>query len=101
MNSCRDFQDHKKTFFRIHFAGLEKACAGQALAHLQNFGPGGDLLQIDTNGDGLMDIGLQNFTGTLNTSNFLLSQGSRRFTRIVMEAARGFFREAAIWSRTV
>ena len=39
--------------------------AGQASAHLQNFVPGNDVLQIDTNGDGTgdMDISLQNYTG--------------------------------------
>ena len=49
--------------------------SGQASAHLQNFGLGSDLLQIDTDGDGTsdMDINLTNLTGVLDNSNFLLS----------------------------
>jgi hypothetical protein len=48
---------------------------GQASAYLQNNGPGNDILHVDTNGDGTsdMDISLQNFTGTLQNNNFLLT----------------------------
>jgi Ca2+-binding RTX toxin-like protein len=48
---------------------------GHASAHLQDFGGGNNLVQIDTNGDGTsdMDISLQNFTGTLHNGNFLLT----------------------------
>lgn len=49
--------------------------ANQASAHLQNFGPGNDYLQIDIDGDGAsdMDVSLQDATGTLHNSNFLLT----------------------------
>jgi len=47
-------------------------------AHLQNNGPGNDVLQIDVNGDGVMDsadmeINLVNLNGTLHNANFLLA----------------------------
>ncbi|MBR0926560.1 VCBS domain-containing protein [Bradyrhizobium diazoefficiens] len=47
----------------------------QASAHLQNFGPGNDYLQIDIDGDGTsdMDVNLQNASGTLHNGNFLVS----------------------------
>ncbi|WP_298241353.1 VCBS domain-containing protein [uncultured Bradyrhizobium sp.] len=47
----------------------------QASAHLQNFGPGNDYLQIDIDGDGTsdMDVSLQNASGTLHNGNFLLT----------------------------
>ncbi|TQF32037.1 VCBS domain-containing protein [Bradyrhizobium sp. UNPA324] len=47
----------------------------QASAHLQNFGPGNDYLQIDIDGDGTsdMDVSLQNAGGTLHNSNFLIA----------------------------
>ncbi|MCK1732400.1 hypothetical protein IVA79_00185 [Bradyrhizobium sp. 138] len=47
----------------------------QASAHLLNFGPGNDALQIDIDGDGAgdMEISLQNATGTLHNGNFLVS----------------------------
>jgi Ca2+-binding RTX toxin-like protein len=47
----------------------------QASAHLLSNGPGNDLLQIDTDGNGTsdMEISLQNLTGTLHNSSFLLS----------------------------
>lgn len=50
---------------------------GHASVVLQNFGPGNDQLQIDINGDGTIDssdmvISLNNMTGTLHSSNFLL-----------------------------
>ncbi|SDM85099.1 VCBS domain-containing protein [Afipia sp. GAS231] len=52
--------------------------AGHASAVLQNFGPGNDVLNIDINGDGVMDsadmvVNLANLTGTLHSSNFLLA----------------------------
>ena len=52
--------------------------AGHASAVLQNFGPGNDVLNIDINGDGVMDsadmvVNLTNLTGTLHSSNFLLA----------------------------
>jgi hypothetical protein len=59
----------------IEYVGTGAFTAGQASAHLEDYGAGNGMLQIDTNGDGLsdMDISLQNFTGTLTNSNFLLS----------------------------
>jgi VCBS repeat-containing protein len=47
----------------------------QASAHLQNIGPGNDYLQIDIDGDGTsdMDVSLQNASGTLHNSNFLIA----------------------------
>ncbi|HEY1214875.1 MAG TPA: hypothetical protein VGE93_14690, partial [Bryobacteraceae bacterium] len=47
----------------------------QASAHLMNFGPGNDALQIDVDGDGTsdMEISLQNATGSLHNGNFLIA----------------------------
>ncbi|WP_146006582.1 calcium-binding protein [Bradyrhizobium forestalis] len=47
----------------------------QASAHLLNFGPGNDALQIDIDGDGAsdMEISLLNATGALHNGNFLVS----------------------------
>ncbi|WP_407117244.1 VCBS domain-containing protein [Bradyrhizobium sp. LMG 9283] len=46
----------------------------QASAHLQNFDPGNDALQIDIDGDGAsdMEISLLNATGALHNGNFLV-----------------------------
>jgi hypothetical protein len=49
-----------------------------ASAVLQNIGPGNDVLNIDINGDGVMDsadmvVNLTNLNGTLHSSNFLLA----------------------------
>jgi hypothetical protein len=53
------------------------AANGQASAHLQNVSPGNDLLQIDINGDGVMnandiEVHLTSLAGTLSNSNFVL-----------------------------
>jgi hypothetical protein len=52
--------------------------AGHASATLQNVGPGNDVLNIDIDGNGVMDsadmvISLTNLQGTLHSSNFLLA----------------------------
>ena len=50
----------------------------QASAHIEHFGAGNDLLQIDIDGDGQMtaadmQISLTDYTGTLSGSNFLIT----------------------------
>jgi Ca2+-binding RTX toxin-like protein len=61
---------------RIEFVdnGGDLLGGNQASARLQSNGPGNDLLQIDTDGNGTtdMEVSLQNLAGTLHTSNFLL-----------------------------
>ncbi|SFN60836.1 VCBS repeat-containing protein [Bradyrhizobium sp. Rc3b] len=78
-----DADNDSFTFSGISVAGghieyVENAAllgGNHASAHLQNFGPGNDYLQIDIDGDGTsdMDVSLQNASGTLHNSNFLLS----------------------------
>ncbi|UPJ60288.1 M10 family metallopeptidase C-terminal domain-containing protein [Bradyrhizobium sp. 192] len=78
-----DADNDSFTFSGISVAGghieyVENAAllgANQASAHLQNFGPGNDYLQIDIDGDGTsdMDVSLQNATGTLHNGNLLSS----------------------------
>ncbi|MGY3038072.1 VCBS repeat-containing protein [Bradyrhizobium sp. USDA 4354] len=55
--------------------GADLLGGNQASAHLLNFGPGNDALQIDINGDGAsdMEISLQNATGQLHNNNFLVT----------------------------
>jgi hypothetical protein len=62
----------------IDYVGTGPFEVGHASAVLQNFGPGNDVLNIDINGDGVMDssdmvVNLTNLQGTLQASNFLLS----------------------------
>ncbi|MCA1476157.1 tandem-95 repeat protein [Bradyrhizobium sp. NBAIM08] len=47
---------------------------GQASAHVLNSGPGADMLQVDTDGDGAfdMEVSLTNSTGPLQNDNFLI-----------------------------
>jgi hypothetical protein len=61
----------------IDYIGAAAFEIGHASAVLQNFGPGNDVLNIDINGDGVMDsadmvVNLTNLQGTLNRSNFHL-----------------------------
>ncbi|WP_126260571.1 hypothetical protein [Bradyrhizobium sp. LVM 105] len=48
----------------------------EASAHLQNFGPGNDHLQIDIDADGTshMDESPKNASGTLHNGSFLVAQ---------------------------
>jgi VCBS repeat-containing protein len=62
----------------IDYVGAGAFEIGHASAVLQNFGPGNDVLNIDIDGNGVMDsadmvVNLTNLTGTLHASNFLLA----------------------------